>query len=172
MVVLSLMLVGMKKSDAICNRPSFHNARAKQKQKYKTQHIINDIGNENSQPLFKGNREKRQISNHYSAFFFCSIILSSGKTGRVHIVRQGKMFFIPFKFNLSFLSPYLFDFWDIIFIQVLTSHWAWSGISLGCRKQETVSNANLCTNPYETKLSSWLISSHSVLLCNRTKGQI
>lgn len=172
MVVLSLMLVGMKKDDAICDRPSFHNTRAKQKQKYRTQHIINDIGNENSQPLLNGNREKREISNHYSAFFFCSIILSSGKTGRAHSLRQGKMFFIRFKFNLSFLSSYLFDFWDIIFIQVLSSHWAWSGISLGCGKQETVSNANLCTNPYGTKLSSWLIPSHSVFLCNRTKGQI
>lgn len=109
-MTLSLMLVGMKKNDAICNRPSFHNTRAKQKQKYKTRYIINDIGNENSQPLFKGNREKREISNHYSAVFFCSIILSSGKTGRVHILRQGKMFFIPFKFNLSSFSSYLFDF--------------------------------------------------------------
>lgn len=153
MVTLSLMLVGLKKSDAICNRPSFHNTRAKQKQKYKTQHIINDIGNENSQPPFKG-IEKREISNHCRAVFFCSIILSSGKTGRVHILRQGKMFFIPFKFNLSSFSSYLFDFGNIMFIQVLSSHWAWSGISLGCRKLETVSNANLCNNPYETKWSS------------------
>lgn len=110
MVTLSLMLVGVKKSDAVYNSPSFHNTRAKQKQKYKTQHIINDIGNENSQPLFKGNREKKEIRSHYSAVFFCSIILSSGKTGKVHILRQGKMFFIPFKFNLSSFSSYLFDF--------------------------------------------------------------
>lgn len=81
----------------------------KRKQRYKTLHVINDIGNENSQPLFKGNREKTEISNHYSAVFFCSIIFSAGKTGRVHIFRQGKMFFILFKFNLSFFSSYLFD---------------------------------------------------------------
>lgn len=125
MVTLTLKLAGMRKSDAICNGPSFHNTRTKQKQKYKTQHVINDIGNENSQPLFKGNREKTEISNHYSAVFFCSIIFSVGKSRRVHILRQGKMFFILFKFNLSSLSSYLFDLWDAMFIQELSSHGAW-----------------------------------------------
>lgn len=121
-MTLSLVLIRTKKSDEICNRSFFHSTRAKQKQKYKTQYIINDIGNENPQPLFEGKRQKREISHHYSTVFFCSIILSSGKTGRVHILRQGKMFFIPFKFNLSSFSSYLFDFWDIMFIQVLSSH--------------------------------------------------